>query len=276
MRREDDVLEGEETLLHLRLALVHVERRACDRARLERGHERALVDDRPPRGVDEHGRRLHRRERGRVDQVARLVRERHVDADHVRVAKEGVEVVAAAGEARLRAERLGEAGGLAADAAGADDEQPLAVQPAPEHELERELPRRAPADEAVALGDPPEEREHQADRELGRRARQHVGRVRDEDAALRGRVEVDVVDADRVVRDDAELRPGAVEERPVDARRQHRDDPVRALRRVGELEGVDEGALDLDRHRGGDVHPRPAHSAAVCSGSRRRGRCPAE
>ena len=75
---------------------------------------------------------------------------------------------------------------------------------APEHELERELPLRSPADEPVALGDPPQEREHQSDRELGGRPRQHVGRVRDDDAALRGRgLEVDVVDADRVVRDDA-------------------------------------------------------------------------
>ena len=79
----------------------------------------------------------------------------------------------------------------------------LAVERSPEHELERELPRRAPADEAVALGDPAQQREHQADGELGRRAREHVRRVRDDDPARRGRLEVDVVHADRVVRDDA-------------------------------------------------------------------------
>ena len=75
----------------------------------------------------------------------------------------------------------------------------------------------AAADEAVALGDPPQQREHQRDRELGRRARQHVGRVRDDDAARGRRGEIDVVDADRVVRDDAQLRARGVEVRPVDA-----------------------------------------------------------
>ena len=49
----------------------------------QRRDERLLVDDRPAAGVDEHGRRLHPRERGRVDQVAALVGQRQVQRDDV-------------------------------------------------------------------------------------------------------------------------------------------------------------------------------------------------
>ena len=41
-------------------------------------------------------------------------------------------------------------------------------------------------------------------------------------------VEVDVVEADGVVRDDAQLRPGGVEQLGVDAVGQHRHEPVAA------------------------------------------------
>ena len=65
---------------------------------------------------------------------------------------------------------------------------------------------------------------------LGGRVREDAGRVADDDAALARRVEVDVVDPDRVVRDDAELRAGRVEERGVDGDRGRDDDAVRARR----------------------------------------------
>ena len=150
--------------------------------------------------------------------------------DDVRLGEERVEVVVTAGEGRAGAERLGQRRRLAADPAGPDDEQPLPVEARAEHELERELPFLPPAHEAVALGDPPQQREHQADRELGRRPREHVRRVRDDDVPLRRSGEVDVVHADGVVRDDAELRAGPVEIGAVDSRREHRDDPVHARR----------------------------------------------
>ena len=92
---------------------------------------------------------------------------------------------------------------------------------------------RARAEHPVALGDPPQQRERERDRELGGRAREHVGRVRDDDAARAGGGEVDVVHADAVVRDDLQLRPGGVEVRVVDGRRQQHEDAVgaRGLRR---------------------------------------------
>ena len=84
------------------------------------------------------------------------------------------------------------------------------------------------ADEAVALGDAAQEREHQRQRELRRRAGEHVRRVGDDDAAAPRRLEVDVVHPDGVVGDDPQLRAGRLEVGVVDRDREHRHDAVRA------------------------------------------------
>ena len=64
------------------------------------------------------------------------------------------------------------------------------------------------------------------------------------------RVEVDVVDADRVVRDDTQAGAGALEVRIVDGRRQQAEDPVGSLRVVDQLEVA----------RAEPRRPRPAHA----------------
>ena len=154
MRSENDVLELEQPLLDLRLPLVDVERGTRDRACPERVDERTLVHDRPAGDVDEHRGRTHRRERRGVDQVARGVGKRDVQADDVRAAEQLAEIVVPPRERGPRTERLGQAGRLAADAPGPDDEEILPVEARAEHELEGELPRRPAPHESVALGDP--------------------------------------------------------------------------------------------------------------------------
>ena len=67
-----------------RLDVEHVEPGAGDRARAQRPEQRVLVDDRPARGVDEHGGRLHQRELAGADQPARALGEPQVDAHDVR------------------------------------------------------------------------------------------------------------------------------------------------------------------------------------------------
>ena len=104
--------------LDLGLALVDVERRTRELARPESVDERRLVHDRPARGVDENGGTRHRAKRGPVDEVPRLRRERHVDADDVRLGEERVEVVGSACERRAGAECLGQRRRLASDSAG--------------------------------------------------------------------------------------------------------------------------------------------------------------
>ena len=181
-----------------------------------------------------------------------------MEADDVGDRQQLVERIATACESRARAESLDEPRGLPADPPRPDDADELPVQALAEHELEGEAPLATVANQPVSLGHAAQQGQHQRDGELRRRTRQHIGRVRDDDSAPAGSVEVDVVDADRVVGDDCELRPGAVEQRAVDRRRQERKDPVRSFRRVGELEVLGERRGDNGRNGPGDVDSRDA------------------
>ena len=69
-------------------------------------------------------------------------------------------------------------------------------------------------------------------------------------------LEVDVVDTDAVVRDDAKLRPGRVEEGVVDAAVSMATTPS-ALRRVDELEIAGDRLLDLPGNRLDEMDTRP-------------------
>ena len=184
-----------------------------------------------------------------------------MDRDDVRLGQERIEVGVAAGEDGGRTERLDEPRRLAADPPGTHDQHRLAREALAQHELERELPRVAPADEAVALGHPPQQRQHQRQRHFCGRAGQHVRRVRDHDPTPAGRLEVDVVHADGVVGDDPQLRAGRLEKGVVDHDVEHRDDPVSANRRRNELEVGRELPLDLgeDAVREVDAGSHRAH-----------------
>ena len=140
VRREDDVLEREQLVADRGLVLEDVECRTRDRAGLEGGHERGLVDDRPARGVHEDGRGLHRSERGGVDEVSGLVRERAVQADDVGRGERRVQVVFPSREDDAGAVRGRELGDAAADPPRADDEELLALEALPHHEVRPPLP----------------------------------------------------------------------------------------------------------------------------------------
>ena len=95
------------------------------------------------------------------------------------------------------------------------------------------IQRLAAPDQAVAFGDPPGQGEQERDRQLGRRRRQHAGRVGDDDVPTPRLVEVDVVDADRVVRHDAKLRARGIEKLSVDPVGRRGHEAVRT-RRAGQ------------------------------------------
>lgn len=105
---------------------------------------------------------------------------------------------------------------------------------------------------------------------LGDRAGQDVRRVRDDDAAARAGVEVDVVVADGEVGDDLQLRPGAVEERVVDPVAEVREEAVGAGRVLAELD-LQPGRLeDLDRRRRRRVGDDDLQRSNEVPGSSRR------
>ena len=193
-----------------------------------------------------------------------------METDDVGLREQLVERIAATGVDRPRTERLGEPRRLATDPPRADDAEELVVETFAEHEVEGEAPLVVPPQHAVALGDPAEQRKHQRDRELGRRAREDVRRVRDQHAVPRRRIEVDVVDTDAVVRDDPQPRAGSVEIRVVDPRAEERDDPVGAARLAGELEVPLQLCHDARWHGSGDVNPRSHRGDAIAAGRGRR------
>ena len=200
---------------------------AGERALVQRVGERVLVDDRAARGVDEDRRRLHgaRARRRRSGGGSRRVSGR-VERDEVRALERGVEVVAEVDHDDLHLEPARRAWPRPGRCARRRRRPSVApwtsapIQPCGSHV--RHWPsRRRPGGLDDAAGD----REHQRPGEVGRRVGEHVGRVADLDAARRRRVDVDVVEADRVVGDRAQLRRG-VEQLGVDPVDEQRQQPL--------------------------------------------------
>ena len=88
VRRDDDILAGEDGVLGERLGGEDVERRAAHLARLEAGKQRVEVDQLAAGAVDDAHPVLHLGDRLGVDQADRLGRLRHVHGDHVGAAEE--------------------------------------------------------------------------------------------------------------------------------------------------------------------------------------------
>ena len=88
-----------------RLLAQHVQAGAQDASLAQRVGQRLLVDQAAARGVDQHRRRLHQRQRLGVDQVPRALVERHVDGHRVGDAQERIERRRSARRALARARR---------------------------------------------------------------------------------------------------------------------------------------------------------------------------
>ena len=116
-------------------------------------------------------------------------RERAVERDEVRALEQLLERHAARARAveDLHPEALGAARDRLADAPEADDPERRAGHLGAERAVGLERDPLALAHVALALGQPPREREQQREREVGGRVGQHVGRVADRDAARASR-----------------------------------------------------------------------------------------
>ena len=181
-----------------RLAVEDVKGGARDRPRRERVEQRALVDDRAARGVDEIGVRRHQRELAGADQPGRAIAEPRVDADDVGARQQVL-------ERRRRDPQRGRAGGVevlapgehrhperepvAGDAGALASEPDQAERAAEQLRPERVLPA-AGADPGVLLVDPPRQPQDQRPGQLGGRRRRRL-RAGDDDPARPRRGEVD-------------------------------------------------------------------------------------
>ena len=209
----------------------------------ERVGERRLVDDRAARRVDEERRRLHPRERRGIDQVARLRAERAVERDDVG----GAPAARRAGGSAPRARVSTSAGACCRPAyaisipnAAARRAVARPILPSPtipsvlpwmpvpsmknmlhDHGVRDRMSRSPSPRRRVAI-------RMSANAMSAVASVRHAGRVRHHDAAPGARRDVDVVVADRDVRDDAKPRARGVEERVVDPVVEQRHDAVRS------------------------------------------------
>ena len=239
MRGEDDVVERQEGVVRLgRLRLENVERSTSDAPLLERYGERALVDDRPTRHVDEVGRRLHERDPLGVDEMMRLLGERASDADEVGRRKERLESdeLDAAGGGVLcfgvrvggnhaQVEGLGEQRDLASDVAETDEAECAAGKP--QSHMTLRLAPAALASQTVHQRQPVREREDERHRGRGHGSPDAVGGDREHDAPIGAGLDVDPVVADTEPRQERQsLRTG---ERPGGRSGGEDEDGVEAL-----------------------------------------------
>ena len=259
MRRDHEV-RREKQGPGVRLLREDVDRSAGEPARLECLEQRRLVDELAARGVDQPRPLLHLADRLRADHATRLVVQRQVERDEVGAGEHALERVrldaglpeAIGGDERvvgdhvhLQPERAPR--DLLADAAETEDAERLLgeLDPAPLRALPASRDERR-----VRLGDVAGEREQQADGVLGGRDDVRLGRVRDDDPAAGGGLDVDVVDADAGPADHLELRP-PLDQLGGELRRRADDDPVVAADDLGEIAlavdvDVELGAQELD------------------------------
>jgi hypothetical protein len=270
--REDHVRRAAQRVVGgERLGRVHVERRAAQLPRLERGEQRRVVDDAAAGEVGDDRAGAQARQLAPPDQPARLVGERRVHGDHVRLVEQRLERLGASrvagGEARVGHVRIV---GHHVHAEGVRPVRHLAADAPEPHDAER-LPVQLAAHQRGAVPPPlahalhgvrelPQQRQHDPEEQLGHGDGVARGRVDHRDAERRGDVHRHVVHAHAGPPDDAQPRAPRsssgeilVAERPM----------------IASYAGMRSRSVAA-----GGSAPRPrAAPAPPRAGRRRRGRC---
>ena len=212
--------------------LEHIEPGAGELALLQHPDQRVLVDDVAARRVDHIGRGLQQREAAGGEEMERSGGRGAVDRDDVHAGQHLVEALPV-GRLQLvldlrrdalavvivdrQAERLGTAGDGGADAAHADDAEPLTPDAVPEHPGRRPArPFAILAQDIRALDEPTRHGQHQSHGHVRRVLVEDVRRVGDGDALLGGTRDVDIVDAVAVIGDQLQIGSGLLDQRRVD------------------------------------------------------------
>ena len=220
MRRRDDIVAPEERVLTRRLVDKDVDCRAGDMTAVERRGEIIFDDEAAAGAVHQAHAALHLGDRAGVDQVFGGLGQRGMESDEIGAGKERIERYFFDAEIdrplgrqerivgdHLHAQTEGPLGDDRADIAAADDAERLAGQLDP-HEA-RLLPF-AGLRRAVGRRDLAAQREQHGNRVLGGGDRVAVGGIHHDNAALRRRCDVDIVDADAGPADDLELAARAM------------------------------------------------------------------
>ncbi len=151
----------------------------------------------------------------------------------------------------------------APDCAPSDNPQRRAKDLRPQKHARSPCQPLARADLPVALGDAPRRRQHQGERKVRGRLGQDAGGMPDRDARQRCGGEIDIVDADRQVADDAKARRRG-NQRGVDSVGHHRERTIRVAKAAAKFgvrrrspirPDLDPGGAAQFRKRGGADRP---------------------
>ena len=219
VRRADEVRRSEQRVIgRRRLGREHVECGARDMAAVERLFQRRFVDQPAACAVDDAYALLGLGDILLRQDIARLVGQRRVQRDEIGLGEQSVEIGlfdaefdrALGGQEGvegddLHAEAEGALGDDAADIAAADQAERLRGQLDAHEVVLRPFARLR---QRVRFGDLAREREHHRDRVLGGGDAVAEGRVHHDDALLRRRRDVDIVDTDPGAADDLQVRRG--------------------------------------------------------------------
>ena len=190
--------------------------------RLEQG---LLIDYKPARSIDEHGGRLHLRQRLCINEVVGRVVEDGIEGDEVRLRQERINIDVLHGELGLEAFLPDDVGvehphvepdrtpcDLESDTTHAYDAERRAEDILAE--VVERMPRSpvARTHGAFALADTTGRRQQQGPCGVGGRVSQHLRGVADGNAASRGIGNIDIVESDGQLAYDLELRSDGVHE----------------------------------------------------------------
>jgi len=220
MRRQHDVVQGEQFRAHRGLTFEHVQPGRGQATAGQGIGERQLIHDAATGDVDQGGGRLHLRQRGSIDDVMRGGVVRQHQHEVINLCQQRIQVhilradlgLGGLGQPRAvvvqhaHAEAVSTAAGDAlADAAHAEDAQRAAVDVRTEHGLERPLAPVAIPQPALGFGDATRGGHQQREAEIGRGFGQDIRGVAGQDAGGAERVDIQVVVAHPDVGDRAQL-----------------------------------------------------------------------
>jgi hypothetical protein len=247
--RDDDAIRhfDQQVICRKRFGISHVERRGEDRAVAQGVDERVGIHDRAAGSIHQDGGWLHAIELVRGDEMLRICCqcdvEGHVvgfcekllerDVAHLMFTREcGIFEWVEREDAHV--ESASPFGDLLADPSQSHDTDRGAADLATEQEEGTPGLPLAITDVLHRLRNTTRRGEQQSPGVIGRCVGQHVGRIADKHAALRGSGDVDVVIADREIRDYAQIRM-SVEHGPIDVIREQSNGAVASFQQHVEL-----------------------------------------
>ena len=208
----------------VRFAVVDIEPGGGDGAVAQGRDQRRIVDDAAARGIDQDRVGVHRRQPLAIDEAVRLRRGRAVNRDDIDCRQQAVHAGVVLGPRRvlvrqriaivimnLHLEAARARRDHLPDTPHAENAETLAGDLPSNHERRAPVLPRLAAHQAFAFAGAARGAEHQQHGDFGGRIGQHVRSIGDDDAPALRRLQIDMIDAHRVIGDRPDTRGQALD-----------------------------------------------------------------